>query len=270
VVFQKLLEPWRLVFIRFFNANLHFDFDDAMYLGKDGAKFAATIKAAPHIIAGNKTLANEARKYNSNVTIIPTVIPIPESVPSLQSVNGALILSWIGTGPNLVYLDPLLAALDDMDSKKPFNLILRILTDTPELAPRRSWITSLQWTRVMEEREFRNCDVGLMPLPNNRWCQGKCACKALQYLSFGKPVITSPVGVNSELFVDGTFGILAVTQEEWKAALCFYGNNACQRREAGDAGYRFVRKNFSIESWAVILAEHLFGSGRKERQIDST
>jgi glycosyltransferase involved in cell wall biosynthesis len=270
VVFQKLLEPWRLHFIRFFNANLHYDFDDAMYQASDGAKFAATIKAAPHIIAGNETLAIEARKYNSDVTIIPTVIPIPEISlsPSQKSRDGEFILSWIGTGPNLTYLAPILAAIDDMDSTSASGLTLRILTDKPELAPVRPWIISLPWSHVLEESEFRGCDVGLMPLPDTLWGQGKCACKALQYLSFGKPVITSPVGMNRDLFQDGSFGILANTTEEWKAAIRSYRNNVMTRQNAGDAGYLFVKKKFSLDWWTVYLAEHLLGLSHEVRQND--
>ena len=60
-------------------------FDDAFYLkystGKYkllkpflGSKFKRIIKNASFITAGNKNLANYAKKYNSNVIILPSVV----------------------------------------------------------------------------------------------------------------------------------------------------------------------------------------------------
>ena len=55
VIFQKLLEPWRLIFLKAFNRNLYYDFDDAMYAAKDGARFPATVRAAPGFSATEST-----------------------------------------------------------------------------------------------------------------------------------------------------------------------------------------------------------------------
>jgi hypothetical protein len=275
VVFQKLLEPGRLRFLRLFNRNVHYDFDDAMYLAPDGAKFPATVRAAPKIIAGNEILAAEARRYNSEVAVIPTVIPmpspdaVPEGAPGTgdgsAARSGRFVLSWIGTGPNLAYLEPLLSAMDALEAEAVRGMELRILTDRPELAPRRPWITTRKWNRMLEESEFRDCDVGLMPLPDTPWCAGKCACKALQYLSYGKPVVTSPVGVNRELFAEAEFGRLAVSPAEWARAVLCYRSDPEGRRRAGDAGRRFVADNFSLESWVGRLAHRLFAGSDGKR-----
>jgi len=270
VVFQKLLEPARLRFLRLWNRNLHYDFDDAMYLAPDGAKFPATVRAAPRVIAGNAILAAEARKHNPDVAIIPTVIPLPGPPSAAGPGQGGavgpggsgpggprpFVLSWIGTAPNLAYLEPLLAALDAAD---PAGLELRVMTDRPEAIPRRPWVTALRWSREGEEQEFRACDIGLMPMPDTPWCRGKCACKALQYLSYGKPVITSPVGVNREMFADGRFGSLAVTPGDWGRAVEAYRNDPERRRREGEAGYAFVRDGYALGPWAARLAEHLLG-----------
>lgn len=257
VVFQKLLEPRRLRFLRLFNKNVFFDFDDAMYVSRDAARFPATMKAAPRILAGNETLAARARPFNPNVVVIPTTIPIPPAPPLRTDDRRDVVLSWIGTSANLPYLTPVLEALDALHTEGN-RFVLSILTEKPEQVPARPWIRTAPWSRTLEEEEFRMCDVGLMPLEATVWCEGKCACKALQYLSYGKPVVTSPVGMNRALFKDGTFGLLAQDREEWKVALKTCLDDPEARRRGGAAGREYVRARFNVDDWAKVLAEELF------------
>ncbi len=259
IVFQKLLEPRRLRFIRLFNDNLFFDFDDAMYVAPDRADFPATMRAAPHILAGNETLAAHARAFNPNVTIIPTTIPIPSEPAARAARNdGKFVMSWVGTSANLPYLEPVLEALDELHTEG-VRFFLRILTERPERVPARSWITAIRWNRAVEEEEFQSCDVGLMPLEDSEWCAGKCACKALQYLSYGKPVITSPVGMNRSLFQNHPYGFLAEGRTEWKRAIKAYLDDPALRRQDGEAGYAHVRDQYDVNAWAKILADKLLG-----------
>jgi glycosyltransferase involved in cell wall biosynthesis len=245
-----------LGFIKFFNPNLYYDFDDAMYAAPDGKKFPATVKAAPHVVAGTAVLAARARALNPSVAIIPTAIFIPDPDPGPRPASTGFTVSWVGTAANLPYLQPVLEALENLN-RDGSPVQLRILTEKPDQAPQRPWIRALTWSRAEEEKEFRRCDVGLMPLPDTEWCAGKCACKALQYLSYGKPIIASPVGVNSELFAHRPFAKLARNREEWENALNAYRENPDSRVEAGQAGMSFVRERFDVHLWAAELAAHV-------------
>lgn len=42
-----------------------------------------------------------------------------------------------------------------------------------------------------------------MPLTADKWSEGKCGFKLIQYMSLGIPAIASPVGVNTEIVDDG-------------------------------------------------------------------
>jgi glycosyltransferase involved in cell wall biosynthesis len=261
VIFQKLLEPRRLRFLRLFNDHVFFDFDDAMYVGKDGHHFPATIRAAHHVIAGNEVLAERAKAFNPDICIVPTPVPIPDPPQKNLQANrpeprDRFVLSWVGTAANLPYLTPVVNALEKLQTTEP-GFELRILTEKPEAAPRAPWISTQAWSRTAEEEEFQRCDVGLMPLPNTEWAEGKCACKALQYLSYGKPVITSPVGMNRDLFADGAFGVLAESPEEWLAAIKKMRARHHALRDMGQQGYDFVREKFGLDGCAKKLLSFL-------------
>ena len=58
-------------------------------------------------------------------------------------------------------------------------------------------------------------DIGLAPLPDNRFTKGKCGFKILQYAAAGLPVVASPVGANAEYIQDGTNGFYAVDGSAW-------------------------------------------------------
>ncbi len=259
VVFQKLLEPWRLRFLKVFNKNLFFDFDDAMYADpKDGHRFAATISAAPKVIAGNSILGERARRYNPRVFIVPTVVSLPGFVTgSALRKFESLLLSWIGTAPNLAYLKPILIALDELYAEGE-SFVLSILTDNPAMAPKRSWIESRNWTLEKEQEELQRAHVGLMPLPETEWCRGKCACKALQYLSHGKYVLTSPVGVNEVIFSAAPFGILCRDTGDWKKAVKGIISDHTKIHAAVESGPKFVREQYELNSWAARLTDILF------------
>ena len=58
-------------------------------------------------------------------------------------------------------------------------------------------------------------DIGLAPLPDDRYTRGKCGFKVLQYAAAGLPTVASPVGVNAEYVRDGVTGFHAVDESAW-------------------------------------------------------
>ena len=58
-----------------------------------------------------------------------------------------------------------------------------------------------KWDIQTEIDDLIQIHIGIMPLKNTEIEQGKCAFKAIQYMSLGIPPVVSPVGANKTAFL---------------------------------------------------------------------
>jgi len=109
------------------------------------------------------------------------------------------------------------------------------------------------WSRESEYDLMRSFDVGIMPLPDSPWEQGKCGFKLIQYMACGLPVVASPVGVNSSLVEVGINGFLASSNAEWVLALGKLREDLSLRIAMGAAGRRKVEDRYCSQIMAPKL-----------------
>ncbi|HNN42719.1 MAG TPA: glycosyltransferase family 4 protein, partial [Nitrospira sp.] len=111
------------------------------------------------------------------------------------------------------------------------------------------------WTWQREVDDLQDATIGVMPLEDTEWARGKCALKLLQYLAVGLPAVASPVGVNSDIIVDGDNGFLATTEDEWYERLHALCRQPELRTRMGQAGRRTVESHYSLALWGPRLAD---------------
>ena len=93
-----------------------------------------------------------------------------------------------------------------------------------------------------------------MPLPDDEVSRGKCGLKALQCMATGRPVVASPVGVNSEIVRDGENGFLASSTDEWVDALSRLAADGPLRARLGRTARATVEEGYSAEISAARFA----------------
>src|SRR5437899_2573826 len=99
------------------NPRVVFDVDDAIYMTDRRGHFAQVCAAASLVIAGNETLAAEARRHGRRVAVVPTVIDTAKHRLSAQTLGHGrpLRLGWCGSDLSirrtLLPALPMLAAL---------------------------------------------------------------------------------------------------------------------------------------------------------------
>jgi glycosyltransferase involved in cell wall biosynthesis len=99
-----------------------------------------------------------------------------------------------------------------------------------------------QWSEATHVRDLATSDIGLAPLPDNRFTRGKCGFKILQYAAAGLPVVASPVGVNAEYVRDKVTGFIAMSSSEWIDRITQLIENRQLGERMGQGGRLSVKK----------------------------
>ncbi len=239
-------------------AKIIYDFDDAIWLMdknpnqgvfnllKNPNKTSSIISISDTVIVGNEYLASYARKFSTNVEIIPSTIDFKKYNPTLNN-NDKICIGWTGSFSTIKHFEIAIPALKVIKDKYRDKINFKIIGD-PSYTNKDLDVKGIKWSSKTEVEDLSELDIGIMPLPDNEWTRGKCAMKGLQYMALEIPTIMSPVGINSDIIKDGENGFLATTTDEWIDKLILLIENVSARKKLGKAGRKIVEKDFSVEA----------------------
>jgi glycosyltransferase involved in cell wall biosynthesis len=237
-----------------------YDFDDAIWLANtsDSNKIAANLKWH-HKVAdicrwayknscGNAYLADYARQFNPNTVVNPTTIDTVHLHNQIrdQSALGRLVIGWTGTHSTLKYLNQVVPVLAKLEAEG-LDFEFRVISNQPPTLLLRS-LVYMPWRKDTEITDLLGFHVGLMPLENDQWAQGKCAFKALQYMALGIPALVSPVGMNTEVVENGQNGFVCATPAEWETSLRQILADSNLRKSMGAAARLTIEERYSVNS----------------------
>lgn len=239
-------------------AKVIFDFDDSIWLLdvsdankafswlKNPNKTAEIISVSDVVVGGNQYLCNYAKQFNNNVKLIPTTIDI-SAYSHKGNTNTAVCIGWSGSLTTLKHFDHAVPFLKKLKEKYGDRITIKVMGD-PNHKNKELEVSYVGWTKETEVQELSGFDIGIMPLPDDKWANGKCGLKGLQYMALEIPTIMSPVGVNCEIIQDGVNGFLASTEEEWINKLSQLIESKELREKIGKAGRKTVEEKYSVES----------------------
>jgi glycosyltransferase involved in cell wall biosynthesis len=260
------------------------DYDDAIFLPnvseanrvistlKMPQKLSTIVARSRHVIAGNSYLADYARNYNTNVTVVPTCVDTDRWVPDPRGVTHGRpsasppVVGWIGSPTTGPYIRGLFDVLKRVAATRPLQL--RISGAGESFTVPGMTIENIAWSLEREVELFNTCDIGVYPLADDDWARGKCGFKAIQFMACGVPVVASAVGVNREIIEDGVNGFLASTPEEWECKLARLLDDRELRRRFAVAGRKTIEERYSLVVNAPAVADILRRAARpthKER-----
>ena len=242
-----------------------YDYDDAiMYQPTCGRRvqqraqrFQALTAVADLIIAGNQYLAAEAETgYRNKIRIVPTVLHVAGYKAKDSSENKKdVIIGWIGTKSTIEYLRFVVPVLAKLQVRYP-QVRFKVVSDKkPDLA--LPGLIYKQWCADLEVEQLRSFDVGIMPLPQNKWTEGKCGFKLVQYAAVAIPAVCSPVGVNKEIVKDAVTGFWADSLKDWEDRLSTLIESGQFRKQLGLAGRQHVAEKYNLDHWGPYLAKQI-------------
>jgi glycosyltransferase involved in cell wall biosynthesis len=246
------------------------DIDDAVWLNTGGHRARDLARASDLVVCGNNFLAHQFSRWNANITVIPTAVNTcwyrPRRAPAIESLDypPTLFLGWTGTSGNFPFLYAIEGAL--MRVMQHFtHAKLLVVADRPpqfKLLP-ESRVEFERWTPRTEQAAFTRMAIGLMPLADTDWCNGKCSYKMLCYMSAGLPVVVTAAGMNREVLALGEVGLSAGCEGEWIDALTALLEDANLRRRMGAAGRAVVEERFSLQKLTQQYAAVFQSLGRE-------
>ncbi|HNP17448.1 MAG TPA: glycosyltransferase [Fulvivirga sp.] len=267
------------ILAKLFHKKIIYDFDDAIWLEdpdemgslkstlKWKSKVASICKWSYKVSVGNQYLADFANQYNDNVVINPTTIDteelhnplslnkgmpeqvrqehLPASKAEVRLEGEKIVIGWTGTHSTLQYLNPIIPIIQQLEERYDFEFLV-IANKNPEFKLKSFRFQT--WSKPSEIADLMKIDIGLMPLTDDPWSKGKCGFKLLQYMALEKPVLASPVGINTNIVSHGINGFLCNNQKEWYDHLVQLITDPQLRRKFGNCGRTKVTKDYSVLS----------------------
>lgn len=249
-----------------------YDFDDAIFLPnisdanrgfawlKWSQKVGTICRVSTHVTVGNEYLRQYAASFNPQATIVATTIDCDRYVPKDNiALHNPPVIGWTGSHTTIKYLQTLVPTLQQL--RKSLDFRVKVVGVERFAIPGID-VESVPWTSGTEIADIGDCDVGVMPLPDDEWSRGKCGLKALQYMALGIPVVASAVGVNSTIIADGWNGFVAASQDEWIEKLVRLLTDAELRKRFADEGRKTVEARYSARVEAPRVMEILERASR--------
>lgn len=246
------------------------DYDDAVFHRYDmhpkaivrallGGKIDIIMSRAALVVAGNDYLADHARRAGAKwVEYVPTVIDLDRYRITPRKRNPIFTIGWIGSPVTAKYLNLVNTALAEVCRNGTARLVL---VGSGQVKLEGVPTEILAWSEETEVTEIQSFDVGIMPMPDSAWAQGKCGYKLIQYMACARPVVASPVGVAPIIINDSINGFLATTIKDWVKALCDLRESYSLRESMGKAGRMKAEKQYSIQITAPLVVSLLMSIG---------
>jgi len=252
------------------NRRFVFDFDDLVFTrprGNGGLAYRVAsvafaenpvgdiVRMSSSVIAGSNYLKAQALKYNSNATLIPTVVDTDIWVPRRPG-RGASIptIAWTGNPSSSHYLEGVADVLARLSKRHRFRLLIIGASEATVSAFRDvPNVESRQWGLDTELHDLQEANIGIMPVADDAWAKGKCGLKAIQYMALGLPAVCSPYGANADIITHARDGFLAVTESDWLATLGALLADPQHRAQIGVAARATVIERYSLVANAPLL-----------------
>ena len=194
-----------------FDDNVWSNYEDKFWLKN---KYNKLIQGADGIIVANDFLVDKVKPLQSTIVKIPTVIDL-EDYGDIAEKNKIFTLVWIGTPITYRYIESHAKMFQELAEKIDYQLCVVATNALSERAIDGVNMKFIDWSLENEVAYLRQAHIGIMPLDNDGFSQGKSAFKLIQYLAAGIPLMGSPIGENNRVVENMKNGYLVSTNEEW-------------------------------------------------------
>jgi glycosyltransferase involved in cell wall biosynthesis len=266
VILQKtLLSGRKLRLIRKYSKRLVYDADDRIWMrpGKPyswltqirlAQRLKATANTADICLAANRVIAQDLEEAGAQTAVVPMALDGNTWNPGARS-ESPLRIGWAGAPKNLKSLELIRPAIARVLRRFSQATLVVYCGERPSL--KGIDFDHVPWREGGEAEAIRQFHIGLLPLPNDPFAQGKSPIKSLQYFASGVATIASPVGATLEIVTPDRTGLLASSLGDWERQLIHLVEDASRRTEIGAAGRSEFESRFEAKAVYQQLLTHL-------------
>jgi glycosyltransferase involved in cell wall biosynthesis len=235
-----------------------YDFDDAIWIPNfsEANSFFSFLKGytnvkhickwAYKISCGNEYLCNYARQFNANVVYNPTTIDTENYHNKVKNQQtDKFVIGWTGSHSTIRYIEEIIPVLSELEKKYTFEFL--VISDLKPDYNLKSLVYR-KWNKQSEIEDLLLFNIGIMPLKDDKWANGKCGFKALQYMALGIPALVSPVGVNTRIVDHKINGFICASAEDWKNAIELLFNDNLLHKEISKNTRIKIETHYSVKS----------------------
>ena len=183
------------------------------------------------ITVSTEALAEEVRKYNDNVVVLPD--HIHEDLLKIERPHrDNVTICWAGGSSHLQDLVRIEDPMREFLADNP-DVDMHFLGMDYSPLFRRQCRFTLWHEDIWEYYKKIDGDIGIAPLVDTAFNRCRAPIKALEYAALGIPTVASDVAPYRSFIIDGETGFLVSTPEEWQKRLTDLVNDESMRTEMG-------------------------------------
>ncbi len=238
-----------------------FDFDDAIFISKISkvnrivgfAKWPSKVRfitqRSKKVAVCNNYLVDWVKQYNEHAVLLPTTIDLNYHKPKSKSplATRRVVVGWTGTHSTMGYLELVREALEDLQTRYDFEF--RVICDIDPKFPELKNYLFIKWSFDSEIDDLGGIDIGLMPVPQGEWEQGKVGFKAIQYSGVAAVPVVSSTGSGNEVVLHGQTGLVVDNDKtSWVGALSSLLDDLSKLEAMGRAAREHIDSHYSVRS----------------------
>ena len=183
-------------------------------------KYNKLIKNADSVIVANQFLKDKVQQINDNVILIPTAVDVEKYQRRKLEKFSQFTIGWIGTPETYHYITMFADYWQTLATKIDYKLLIIAKENLHKNAIDNVNMQFVDWSERIETTLLQQCHLGIMPLAEDDFSQGKSAYKIIQYFASGVVPIASNVGENNHIIKNGENGFLVDNNvDDWVSVI---------------------------------------------------
>ena len=203
------------------------------------------VRGARAVLANSHPIVAWSRQYSENVHVIPSAVDTRKVSPRLTRSDRPPVVGWSGSGTTAANLAPIGNALLQIQQSTGAQIHLMGGFDYP-LPANLDW-QEIAWSADSEASTVAEFDIGIAPMPDNRWNHWKFSGKITYYMALGIPTVATAIGDIPSQLRHGVDGYLAESSSDWSHYLELLCTSQSLREQIGVQAREEVCRRFDVE-----------------------